>query len=175
MRVKRCLSFRCIVRVCQQWRCMSFERKTAEVTSLWVGSGGIYIYIYIKRIAYCYIHYYCTLYVAVMTRLRARQSRNCVSFLGSGRKCFSSPKRRNQLWGPPSLILNTYRGDFSSGVKRSELDAVYSFVSSTGVNCIYSVYLHGIYRHSSLAFCALFKWAQFEYFDLPRRDTVSKG
>jgi hypothetical protein len=41
---------------------------------------------------------------------------------GRGKIFFSSPKRPDRLWCPPSILLNGYRGSFP-GVRRSEGDA----------------------------------------------------
>ena len=45
---------------------------------------------------------------------------------------FSSPKRPDQLWGPPRLIFNWYRRSFP-GVRRQGRDVDYSLPSSAEV------------------------------------------
>jgi hypothetical protein len=41
-----------------------------------------------------------------------------------GSRIFSSPRRPDRIWGPPSLLSNRYRGGgLSPGVKRQERDA----------------------------------------------------
>jgi hypothetical protein len=85
------------------------------------------------RIAYCYIHYYCTLSVAGMTRLRVRQSRNCGSILSR----VENVSLHQNVGTSFEALLFSYcigTGELSPGVKRSELESVYSLVSNTGVN-----------------------------------------
>ena len=48
-----------------------------------------------------------------------------VSNPGEEKKVFSSPKRPNRLWGPPSLLFNSYRCSFP-GIKRLEHEAEHS-------------------------------------------------
>jgi hypothetical protein len=44
------------------------------------------------------------------------------SILDRGRKLFSSPRRQDRLWGPPSLLYSGYWG-FSPGMKRPGREA----------------------------------------------------
>ena len=39
---------------------------------------------------------------------------------GKDKRFFSSPKRRGQLWGQPSLIFNGYQGYFVGGKAAEE-------------------------------------------------------
>ena len=97
------------------------------------------------------------------TLLTFRQSvlwpRYCLNDAGfefrrpGGGRFFSSPKRPDRLWGPPSLIFSGYRG-ISSGVKRPECDVDHSPPSSAEVknewrcNCSVLICFDGIHRDS---------------------------
>jgi hypothetical protein len=41
----------------------------------------------------------------------------------AGSRIFSSPRRPDRHWGPPSLLSNGYRGALSPGVKRQDREA----------------------------------------------------
>jgi hypothetical protein len=49
-------------------------------------------------------------------------------------RIFTSPYRPGRLWGPPSLILNEYRGFFFRGVKSPGREAYQSPPTSAKVN-----------------------------------------
>jgi hypothetical protein len=57
---------------------------------------------------------------------------------GQGRDFFSSPPRPDQLWSPPNLLSNGYRGALSLGVKRLGREAAHSPPSSSGVKNVWS-------------------------------------
>jgi hypothetical protein len=42
-----------------------------------------------------------------------------------GSKIFSSPRRQDRLWGPPSLLSNRYRRLFSPGIKQPGREAAH--------------------------------------------------
>jgi hypothetical protein len=50
--------------------------------------------------------------VRILTRLRDGRPRKRGSIPGRGKRCISSQKRWDRLWGPPSLLFNGYWGLF---------------------------------------------------------------
>lgn len=47
--------------------------------------------------------------VDIVTELQDGQPKNCASVSGSSKTFFPSPKRRDRLWDPPSLIFTGHR------------------------------------------------------------------
>ena len=82
---------------------------------------------------------------------------------------FSSPKRPDRLWGPPSFVFNEYRRSFQE-VNRPGREANHSPPSNTEVknewSCISTppVYLNGVGRDNfTLLVCTYLSAAVFSY------------
>jgi len=85
-------------------------------------------------------------WITSSTKLLAGQQKNKGSIPGKGKRLFSSLKRSDRVWGPPSLMFNWYRvkaaGTWSwpliSGTKINNQRSCtfpppYDFISCTGV------------------------------------------
>jgi hypothetical protein len=64
-----------------------------------------------------------------------------------GARFFSSPRRPDRFWGPPSLLTNRYQGLFAPGVKRPWREADPSPPTSAEVKNTW-IYTYTLYTFS---------------------------